>query len=899
MTWGRQLGLYGWRDEWYKASHSHKSGRGVTIMVLRLSRALLASTALVAAVASVGVAGTSAVAVAADPAVPGDPSVPVASGSPLPLAHVGDLVVDEPHGHVFVSGGQAENSVVVADLAGHPVDTIPDLAGADGMLLSADGSTLYVALATGQGVAGIDTATLAVTTYPTPGLCPRDLSQVGTVLYVTATCGGSNGDVFYTLSRLDPETDDVGRVTLSGQQDQGFYYSGSIVSDPAYPGRLFVVDQWDYQGNVRAFDLDPTGLQATRVASASFGIYPVNGIGFSEDHHQLLVAHGDGVTALDPADLSQARKFDWAPPANAVAAGSGYVASARGVRVVVNRGDGSFGRSYYFDEPVSVNDQSLGWASNRLFVEAWDGSTMRLFAFTDFATPGPLLTYGISTGGHVVQEPHEITGWLDLGGQPFAGTVVHAWRSGPDGMVDIGSDVSKDDGAFALTDTPPAKGTYHYTVLYDGEPGVAPEKWVFDLPVTGQATLLTLDQPPVFTRDQPLHLQGSLVARRDDRVGRSDDTPIGDALLSVTDTLNGQTRDLDPVRTDADGRFALDLPPGELGDHVFKVTYAGDPTYAPDSDADHLWVKHAVSLTITPPPAPLVSSQPMVFHGTVTDDDGQPVPGQSVTWQRWTGDPATVAKTGTVTTGADGGFTFTNQNPGRGVFRWTVVSKGDASHDVGSAEASSPVYSFFAPLEIRTDRTIYDYGSQATVEGWANDGAHGTVRLYAQPEGGTRSSLAQGPTVTGRDVFATMQAARNTALSLAFEPADGDYVYAPTEVSSALAVRPVLQQGLRGSYAKDGHTYLVHRSVDPRLTLKTKPALPGRCVHVRVQRYRSGAYRLTKLTGCVRLDANSEATWTLTGSPPAGARFRLRYEAPADPAYASANSPWAYIRFTR
>ena len=79
-----------------------------------------------------------------------------ATGNTLPLTDFGDLVVDQTHKRVFVTGGASNNSVVVTDLSGRVQKVLSDQYGATGLALSADNNTLYVGLASGDAVALID-----------------------------------------------------------------------------------------------------------------------------------------------------------------------------------------------------------------------------------------------------------------------------------------------------------------------------------------------------------------------------------------------------------------------------------------------------------------------------------------------------------------------------------------------------------------------------------------------------------------------------------------------------------------------------------------------------------------------------------------------------------------------
>lgn len=135
---------------------------------------------------------TAAVALAA--AVP-IVAAPVAAAAPeLPLPGFGDIVVDDGHDRVFVSGGDSSNGIVVTDFSGRVRKTIENQPGAHGMTLSTDGTRLYVALSTGDGISVIDTATLTETArYPTgAGTCPTHLARTGDLVWFGYGCQDEN-----------------------------------------------------------------------------------------------------------------------------------------------------------------------------------------------------------------------------------------------------------------------------------------------------------------------------------------------------------------------------------------------------------------------------------------------------------------------------------------------------------------------------------------------------------------------------------------------------------------------------------------------------------------------------------------------------------------------------------
>ncbi|MEA2685353.1 MAG: hypothetical protein QOE93_548, partial [Actinomycetota bacterium] len=132
-----------------------------------------------AASGSVRVAGTPpAAALPAPPAGPG-------SDRPIGVAQFGSRVVDGRHGRLLASDPSA-GIVAVLDLEGTRLGTIPGLPGADGMTLSPDGTTVYVALSAAAAVAAIDTALLVEvgrwSTLPF-GLKPVEVAVAGGQLF--------------------------------------------------------------------------------------------------------------------------------------------------------------------------------------------------------------------------------------------------------------------------------------------------------------------------------------------------------------------------------------------------------------------------------------------------------------------------------------------------------------------------------------------------------------------------------------------------------------------------------------------------------------------------------------------------------------------------------------------
>jgi hypothetical protein len=178
------------------------------------------------------IVGAALGAVAVMGAAAGAPVAEASDGS-LPLPGFGGIAVDQGHRHVFVSGGAPGNSVVVASFSGGVVKTIDGEFGATGLVLSADGKTLYVALAAGDAIAAIDTGTLTETArYAAPAqTCPTSLARTGQILWFGYGCAGSvNGGVGKVDTAAVPPT-----VVLNQQGATSFQGSPLVTAAEAGP----------------------------------------------------------------------------------------------------------------------------------------------------------------------------------------------------------------------------------------------------------------------------------------------------------------------------------------------------------------------------------------------------------------------------------------------------------------------------------------------------------------------------------------------------------------------------------------------------------------------------------------------------------------------------------------
>ncbi|GII26489.1 lactonase family protein [Planosporangium mesophilum] len=240
-----------------------------------------------------------------------------ATGGGLPLTSFGAIAVDAGHKHVFLSGGTAANAIVVTDYSGHALKTISGQYGATGLVLSADGSTLYTANAAGDAVSAIDTKTLTEKQRYATGAqtCPTRLARTGTTIWFGYGCGSSwTGGIGSLDTSVTPPV-----VGLNQQGAVDFQGAPLLSANGAANGTLLAVQP--------QLSLSTVAVYATTGATASLTITgTVSGSNITDgtltpDDAQLFTAAGsrDGAAAFTATDLSGRGAYPTGRYPNAVA----------------------------------------------------------------------------------------------------------------------------------------------------------------------------------------------------------------------------------------------------------------------------------------------------------------------------------------------------------------------------------------------------------------------------------------------------------------------------------------------------------------------------------------------------------------------------------------------------
>ena len=176
---------------------------------------------------------------------------------------------------LFISDG---NAVRVLTEQGVAITSVPGIFGAKGLVVSADGATVYAAAHGSNVIAAIDVAAPAVTTTYTVGGCPSDLAVVGSALFYSFGCTDGQG----MLGHVDLTT---GTVANPATPDATGFYGPPRVTGAE--GRLYAVDVAS----------SPADLTMWPVTDTTLGT-PVVSTGWSVSD---IVAHGDRLLVASPS----------------------------------------------------------------------------------------------------------------------------------------------------------------------------------------------------------------------------------------------------------------------------------------------------------------------------------------------------------------------------------------------------------------------------------------------------------------------------------------------------------------------------------------------------------------------------------------------------------------------
>ncbi|WP_436772732.1 hypothetical protein [Yinghuangia sp. YIM S09857] len=308
--------------------------------------------------------------------------VPAVAASPSgPAAEVGDIAVDAARKRVYYSSGAAANQVISVGFDGRGKKVLENQLGASGLVLSADGRTLYVALAAGDAISAIDTETLTERArYAlTPHSCPTHLVRSGSDVWFGYGCDAWTGEIGRLDTSVEPAVPTYGHQAPepgNPEKDQRRFERAPLLAEGGDGAALRVVASQPHisPANVRVYRVDGGklaeegrqdrgGSNLTDLAVGADGALFYTAAG-SQDHVSAYRADKDmggaGAwrTGRSPNSVATSPDGTW------LAAGV-RTAGADGTSVYVHAPDaGRDPRTYRLPPGERLMDRGLAWSQD-------------------------------------------------------------------------------------------------------------------------------------------------------------------------------------------------------------------------------------------------------------------------------------------------------------------------------------------------------------------------------------------------------------------------------------------------------------------------------------------------------------------------------------------------------
>ncbi len=412
------------------------------------------------------------------------------------------FVVDAVRGHLFASTLYPVSTVMVTDMDGALVTTLPDEAGASGMAISPDGATLYVALSAADAISVIDLATLTeLRRIPTGAAsCPTWLATAGNRLWVSYGCSYNTA----AIVSVDPAPPSL---ALPPAPDDRYYMPPRIASASPTASVLVASIGSAFSSTLDRYDVSSAVAVRTRTLHSDQMLYG-QALAVSPDGATIFVNATDtsarlasgGLASYAMADLSTRGFYRTCPFPQGVAV------SPDGTHLAVSC-DGMYTNDVWVFPvgvftPTHARDYPVLGSPGPPIAYSPDGSKLFLYRRTSDNSPSMSVVHGVSVDPArvTVTAPASstLTGALRFtdGTSSAAGLTIAVTRSGPDGRRALPSRTTGPGGAFSLTDTPTAPGGYTYRFTWAGDATHPPASASASVRVTGTTAPPVLPPPP-------------------------------------------------------------------------------------------------------------------------------------------------------------------------------------------------------------------------------------------------------------------------------------------------------------------------------------------------------------------------------------------------------------------
>ena len=814
------------------------------------------------------------------------------STAALPLSHYAHLLVDTAHQHLFFSQGAGSTDIVVTDLAGNPVTTITGEQGATGLALSPDGGTLYAALADGDAVAAIDTATLTESArYATgTGSGPVSVAVAGGKVWYGAMADGRGA-----VGSVDPAAAEP--VATPQAVLSNWFFAPQIATG----GGVLAAEETS-PGNTDVATFDVSSGTATAMTHLGVSGGPTPGFQVSGDGKKVLLATSSDVVlrAYRTADMAMANPdVYWvggipsAPNSLSLDTdGTIAVGSTQGSAPGVYLYTGTRDIENYVKLPAgTLAPDGLKWGGDdvTLYGVTQDSSgayTLNVLSglkLTDTQLVLRLTGWESGRTFAVPTRPFTLEGSLTTKGFVPVGAKLQVTRDGtelPDATVGA-------DGTFSITDTRPDEGDYTYQVSYAGD---ATHRPVTLSHTVGVARLSTSISYPEASSANPRSVVFTgTMSSADLRT-----FPQGTTLqVSRTDTDTQETVQLPSVTVDPTfSQYTVTDAPGTTGRFTYDVSFAGDAMHQPSTVERSLIVSPYTPTLTLKAPTTATRGAALTFGGTLGD---APYPaGETATVSRTDLAHASTPVVWTVPVGTDGKITVKDTPSIGGENTYKVDYPGDATHQATTASSTVQVSRAASAVSVTSNESTYTYGATATVTAHLGTTYNSrTVSIWATPAGGTKTLVKTAAVDSKGNLRATYKLTHNTTFTASFA---GDYRYAPAAATRAVHDQVGIAEKLGGSYTSTKYgtvTYRVyHHTVKPQVTGTVTPDKSGQCLRFQAQEYYNKAWHTLTTSGCFSLATGSVATTGLSLTNAVNQKFRVRSEYVAGAKDASNVSTW-------
>ncbi|MEV4495156.1 hypothetical protein AB0J84_05575 [Micromonospora arborensis] len=233
----------------------------------------------------------------------------------------GDILVDEARGRVYITGGKGTDGLIVTDLNGSVLRTLPGIApGAAGMVLSPDGSKLYIAAGDQDWLRIVDLDTWELDGQfagKTDGTmtCPKDLAFAAGQLWVSWGC---ESESTAGIGRVDLAT---GKFDVYGVEaiDERITSAMLLATSPAQPDMVIAGATGTSPALLVRFEATATGLVQRAISRTDGG--SVTQLAITPDGTGVIVPSGAPYyhPVLRTSDLVEVHRYPTVAYPNAVA----------------------------------------------------------------------------------------------------------------------------------------------------------------------------------------------------------------------------------------------------------------------------------------------------------------------------------------------------------------------------------------------------------------------------------------------------------------------------------------------------------------------------------------------------------------------------------------------------